>query len=70
VTRPVKELRGFERVSLAPGAKKTVTFTLGPRELSLINRDMKRVVEPGTFTAMVGTNSDTLQNVKLEVVAR
>jgi beta-glucosidase len=70
VTRPVKELRGFERVSLAPGAKKTVTFTLGPRELSLINRDMKRVVEPGTFTVMVGTNSDALQNAKLEVVGR
>jgi beta-glucosidase len=67
VTRPIKELRGFERVTLAPGQKKTVTFTLGPQELSLINRDMKRVVEPGTFTVMVGTDSDKLQNVKLEV---
>jgi beta-glucosidase len=67
VTRPIKELRGFERVSLAPGEKKTVKFTLGPQELSLINRDMKRVVEPGTFTVMVGADSDKLQSVKLEV---
>ena len=43
VTRPVKELRGFQRVSLAPGEKKTVTFTVGPRELSLIDASMKRV---------------------------
>jgi len=67
VTRPIKELRGFERVTLAPGEKKTVKFTLGPQELSLINRDMKRVVEPGKFTVMVGTDSDKTQNAVLEV---
>jgi beta-glucosidase len=57
VTRPVKELRGFQRVSLAPGAKKTVTFTVGPRELSLIDAHMQRVVEPGRFELLVGTSS-------------
>jgi beta-glucosidase len=57
VTRPVKELRGFQRVSLAPGEKKTVTFTVGPRELSLIDQHMQRVVEPGRFELMVGTSS-------------
>jgi beta-glucosidase len=57
VTRPVKELRGFQRVSLAPGEKKTVTFTVGPRELSLIDASMKRVVEPGRFDLMIGTSS-------------
>ena len=66
----MKELRGFERVTLAPGAKKTVTFTLGPDALSLFNRDMKRVVEPGRFTIMVGTNSDETKNATLDVVER
>jgi beta-glucosidase len=70
VARPVKELRGFERVTLAPGEKKTVTFTLGPDELSLVNREMKRVVEPGTFEIMVGTSSTQLTTVNLEVRAR
>jgi beta-glucosidase len=70
VTRPTKELRGFERVTLAPGEKKTVTFTLGPDELSLVNRAMKRVVEPGTFEIMVGTSSTQLTTVTLEVRAR
>jgi beta-glucosidase len=57
VTRPVKELRGFQRVSLEPGAKKTVTFTVGPQALSLIDANMKRVVEPGRFELLVGTSS-------------
>jgi beta-glucosidase len=57
VTRPVKELRGFQRVSLEPGAKQTVTFTVGPRELSLIDASMKRVVEPGRFELLIGTSS-------------
>ena len=57
VTRPVKELRGFRRITLNPGETKSVEFTLGPEELSFLNRDMHRVVEPGTFTIMVGGNS-------------
>jgi beta-glucosidase len=67
VTRPTKELRGFERVTLNPGEKKTVTFVLGPDELSLIDRQMKRVVEPGTFEIMVGTSSTQLTTATLEV---
>jgi beta-glucosidase len=55
VTRPVKELRGFERVTLAPGEKKAVTFTLGPDALSLIDANMQRVVEPGRFDVIVGS---------------
>jgi beta-glucosidase len=57
VTRPAKELRGFERVSLEPGAKKTVTFTIGPMHLSLVDDRMERVVEPGRFELLVGTSS-------------
>ena len=70
VTRPVKELRGFRRITLNPGETKTVEFTLGPEELSFLNRDMHRVVEPGTFTIMVGGNSIDLTNTKLNVVER
>jgi beta-glucosidase len=70
VARPTKELRGFERVTLRPGEKKTVKFTLGPDELSLINRQMKRIVEPGKFEIMVGTSSTQLTTAALEVVAR
>jgi beta-glucosidase len=70
VTRPVKELAGFERVTLAPGEKRTVTFTIGPDALSLVGRDMKRVVEPGRFEIMVGTGSTKLTAIPLEVVAR
>jgi len=68
VTRPVKELRGFRRITLNPGETKSVEFTLGPEELSFLNRDMHRVVEPGTFTIMVGGNSIDLTNTKLNVV--
>ncbi len=67
VTRPVKELRGFRRITLDPGETKTVDFTLGPDELSYLSRDMKRVVEPGTFTIMLGGNSVDLIEAKLTV---
>jgi beta-glucosidase len=70
VTRPVKELRGFRRITLNPGETKSVEFTLGPDELSFLNRDMHRVVEPGTFTLMVGGNSVDVTTAKLEVVAK
>jgi len=69
VTRPVKELRGFQRISLAPGETKTVEFPLGFSELSFLNRDLHRVVEPGTFKIMVGGNSRDLTETELHVVA-
>jgi len=70
VTRPVKELRGFRRITLNPGETKVVEFTLGPEELSYLNRDMHRVVEPGTFKIMVGGNSVDLIEAKLSVVEK
>ena len=70
VTRPVKELRGFRRVSLEPGEMKTVEFTLWPDELSFLNRDMHRVVEPGTFKIMAGGNSKELIETTLTVEAK
>jgi beta-xylosidase len=70
VTRPVKELRGFRRITLDAGEAKTVEFTLGFDELSFLNRDMRRVVEPGTFKIMVGGNSVDLMETKLNVADR
>lgn len=68
ITRPVKQLRGFKRVSLEPGQKITVDFTLTPEDLSLIDVNMNRVVEPGTFDLMVGANSADTTSIPLEVV--
>jgi beta-glucosidase len=70
VTRPVKELRGFRRMSLNPGETRTVEFTLGPRELAYLNREMQRVVEAGTFEIMAGGNSVDLISASLNVVNR
>jgi beta-glucosidase len=70
VTRPIKELRGFHRVTLDPGKTETITFTLGPDELSFLDREMHRVVEPGSFDIMVGGNSVDLIETKLNVVMR
>src|SRR5208282_5932165 len=65
-TRPVMELKGFRRIALAPGEKRTVTFELGPEQLSYHGPDMKRVVEPGKFQVMVGGSSDAVKSVGLE----
>jgi beta-glucosidase len=67
VTRPIKELKGFRRVSLQPGQSTTVSFELTPRALQFWNADMHRVVEPGTFTIMVGPNSVDLKKTVLTV---
>ena len=67
VTRPIKELKGFERVNLKPGETRTVSFSIGPEELQFYNREMKRVVEPGTFKIMVGPNSVDVTSVTLDV---
>jgi beta-glucosidase len=70
VTRPVKELRGFARVTLKPAEATTVRFTLGPEELSMIDRRMQRMVEPGRFDVLVGTSAATTLSATLDVVAR
>ncbi|MGZ5439580.1 MAG: fibronectin type III-like domain-contianing protein, partial [Candidatus Aminicenantales bacterium] len=57
VVRPVLELKGFRRVVLEPGASATISFDLGPKELSLFDRDMKEVVEPGDFQVYIGSSS-------------
>ena len=61
VTQPVKQLRGFRRVSLDPGESNAIEFTLGPDELSSLDREMHRAVQPGVFHVMVGGNSRKLR---------
>jgi len=67
VTRPVKELKGFLRVPIKAGETRTVRFPIAAEALRFYNRDMKRVVEPGTFKIMVGPNSVDLTSASLEV---
>jgi beta-glucosidase len=67
-SKPVKELKGYERITLEPGEKKTVTFKLTPEDLSLLDRNMNRVVESGTFAVMVGSSSQDIRlNGQFEV---
>jgi beta-glucosidase len=61
VTTYEKNLRGFDRVQLQPGETKTVNFTITPDELSIWNRDMHFVVEPGTFEVMIGASSEDIK---------
>jgi beta-glucosidase len=68
VTRPVRELRGFRRVTLQPGATQTLRFTLRPDDLALYDRDMRRVVEPGTFTVWAGGSSAATLSALFRVV--
>jgi beta-glucosidase len=70
VTQPVEQLRGFHRVSLKPGEKTTVEFTLTSDALSILDINMNRVVEPGIFDIMVGPNSAQTQSVPLQVVQK
>ncbi len=57
VTRPVKELKGFKRITLAPGQTETVSLAITPEHLAFYNINMKCVVEPGEFEIMVGNSS-------------
>jgi beta-glucosidase len=68
VTRPVRKLEGFERITLEPGERRRVSFAVGPRALRFYDRAMQRVVEPGDFELMVGVDSVNLESVRLTVV--
>ncbi len=62
------QLAAIQRITLKPGEKKTVEFTITPDMLSILNIDMHRVVEPGVFDMMVGPSSDQTTTVPLQVV--
>jgi beta-glucosidase len=61
VARPVKELKGFQRVSLEAGETRTVTFTLTADKLTLFNQAMEEVTEPGMFRIMIGGSSKDIR---------
>jgi len=71
VTRPLKELKGFKRITLEPKEKKTVTFVLTREQLSFLDQKMKSVVEPGAFEVMIGSSSEDIRlKSSFEVVKR
>lgn len=61
VVRPIKELKGFKRIRLALNEQKEVKFNLGPEELSMLNKALERIVEPGTFRIMIGASSKDIR---------
>ncbi|GMK38667.1 beta-glucosidase [Paenibacillus sp. CCS19] len=67
VTQPLKKLIGFSRVQLAPGESSDVTFEIGERQLAILDKDMKRTVEPGRFTIWVGANASSGEAVSIVV---
>jgi beta-glucosidase len=68
VTRPVKELKGFQKIKLEQGETKTVRFKIIPDILSFLDKDMNPVVESGDFTVMIGGNSVDLLSISFEVI--
>ena len=67
-TRPVKELKGFQKINLQPGETKTVTFTITEEMLRFYNNELKFVSEAGDFKAFVGTNSRDAKAVDFKLV--
>lgn len=63
ITRPVKELKGFEKIALKPGESKEVVFDITDEQLGFYDNRMNFVVEKGDFTFMVGTNSRDVDSV-------
>jgi beta-glucosidase len=68
VTTPIKALKGFRRITLQAGEVKEVSFEVGSEALWLWNREMKRVVEPGTFNIMIGSSSEDIRQQEKLVV--
>jgi beta-glucosidase len=69
VTRPVKELKGFQRITLEPGETRTIALDISPEHLAFYDIDMNYVVEPGEFEIMIGNSSrdQDLQKILLRV---
>ncbi|MEZ4975640.1 MAG: beta-glucosidase BglX [Flavobacteriaceae bacterium] len=70
VTRPVKELKGFQKVEIKKGETKTITFHLTVEDLKFYNYDLDFVAEPGKFQVFVGTNSDTQNGAEFELTEK
>ena len=70
VTRPVRELKGFQRIRLKPGERREVVFTLLPDDLAFYGREMKRIIEAGEFHAWIGGSSAAELRTEFELVER
>ena len=68
IARPVKELKGFQKIELKPGETKTVTFNITPNDLKFYNYDLKYDWEPGEFQIMIGTNSKDVKSATVNWV--
>ena len=68
ITRPVKELKGFQKISLKAGETKTVTFSINPNDLKFYNSNLKYDWEPGDFVIMIGGNSRDVKSQKVSWV--
>jgi beta-glucosidase len=68
VTRPLKELKGFSRVTLQPGERRTVTFRLRADDLAFYDAAVRRVTEPGFFKVFVGTSSASVREARFELL--
>lgn len=66
VTRPVKELKGFQKITLEPGESETVNFEITPELLKFYDYNLNFVCEPGDFDVMIGANSKELKSIKLQ----
>ena len=69
-TRPVKELKGFERIYLQPGQTRTVTFKIAPEMLKFYDYDLQYVIEPGDFQVMIGSNSRDVKTAVFTVTSK
>lgn len=67
IARPVKELKGFQQITLAPGESKKVSFTISVSDLRFYNSDLKYVYEPGNFKVFIGTNSRDLKEADFQL---
>ncbi|HNK30237.1 MAG TPA: fibronectin type III-like domain-contianing protein, partial [Ferruginibacter sp.] len=65
ITRPVKELKGFQKIALKAGESRTVTFSITPNDLKFYNGDLKYDWEPGEFSIMIGANSRDVKSANV-----
>lgn len=68
ITRPVKELKGFQKIELKPGESKKVSFTIGVEDLKFYNSDLKFAAEPGNFKIFIGTNSRDVKEADFKLL--
>jgi beta-glucosidase len=68
ITRPLKELKGFQKVFLKKGESKKITFYIGIDDLKFYNYNLQWVAEPGDFEVMIGTNSDKVNKASFKLL--